>query len=172
MYANGTAFEAAAAFRAFDKPLKVGQSFSFMMEHGQIVKKFDTDAPGGGSCGLTLRTSNDVSGSDDYNKDVRFEIGYYKTDSEEGYNVYDGDGVKKLDVPFTDAGLAITFTLVTADTYDLEVTTLANKQTVKLSGRKLNGSDGTPITSFCLFDRNCETNDVYFNGFQILQKPE
>ena len=172
MYANGTAFEAAAAFRNFDKPLKVGQSFSFLMEHGQIVKKFDKDAPGGGSCGLTLRAANTVGGAEDYNKDVRFEVGYYKNDAGGGYNVYDGDGVKKLDVPFTDAGLAITFTLVTSDIYDLEVTTLANKQTVKLAGRKLNGITGASITSFCLFDRNGETNDVYFNGFQILQKPE
>ena len=170
LYANGTAFEAAAAFRSFDKPLKVGQSFSFLMEHGQIVKKFDTDAAGGGSCGLTLRTSANVSGAEDYNKDVRFEIGYYKNDAGDGYNVYDGDGMKKLDVPFTDAGLAITFTLVTEDTYNLEVTTLANKQTVKLTGRKLNGAKGAAITSFCIFDRNSETNDVYFNGFQILQE--
>ena len=172
MYANGTAFEAATAFRNFDKPLQVGQSFSFLMEHGQIVKKFDTDAAGGGSCGLTLRTENNVSSSDDYNKDVRFEVGYYKTDSGAGYNVYDGGGVKKLDVPFTDAGLSFTFTLVSADTYDLEVTTLADKKTVKVAGRKLNGSGGAAITSFCLFDRNCETDDVYFNGFQLLQKPE
>ena len=173
MFANGTAFEAAsAAFRPFDKPLKVGQSFSFLMEHGQMVKKFDTDVAGGGSCGLTLRTSNDATGVDDYNKDVRFEIGYYKNDSGDAYNVYDGDGMKKLDVPFTDAGLAITFTLITEDTYDLEVTTLSNRQTVKLAGRKLNGTAGAPITSFCIFDRNGETDDVYFNGFQILQPPQ
>lgn len=171
MYANGVSFEAAAAFRAFDKPLLPGQSFSWIMENGEIVKKFDVDTDtDGGSLGLTLRTGNANSDAGEYNVGVRFEIGYYKKAN--AYILYDADGMKKLDVPFTDAGLAITFTLVTPDTYNLEITSLADKKTVKLNGRKLGGTLGDPIASFCLFDRNGESNDVYFNGFQILQAPE
>lgn len=167
MYANGTAFEEAVAFRNFSTPLKVGQSFSFMMEHGEIVKKFDTDATGSGSLGLTLRATTTAGNTGDYNNGVRFEIGYYQ--DAKGYVLYDNDGMKKLDIPFTDAGLAFTFTLATADTYNLEITTLADHKTTKLTGRKLGGTAGAPLTSFCVFDRNGETNDVYFNGFQILQ---
>ena len=49
---------------------------------------------------------------------------------------------------------------------------LGSKQMVHLAGRHLAGTAGAPIASFCLFDRNGETNDAYFNGFQILQAPQ
>lgn len=169
LYANGTGFEESTAFRAFDKPLQVGQSFSFLMEHGEFVKKSDTD-PGGGSVGITLREGNATGSAEDYNKGMRFEFGYYQ--KEKKYIIYDGDGTMSLDIPFTDAGLAVTFTLVTPDTYNLEITTMADKKTMRLNGKKLGGTPGASIGSFCLFDRNGETNDLYFNGFQILQAPE
>ena len=109
LYANGVGFECATAYRAFDQPLKVGQSFSFLMEHGDIVKKFDEDAPGYGSIGLTLRASTDSAGTDDYNKEMRFEIGYYKEGSV--YKIYDGEGTKELDIPLSAGALAVTLTL-------------------------------------------------------------
>ena len=169
-YANGTAFEVAAAFRAFDRPLQVGQSFSILMEHGQFVRKFGTDSPETGSCGLTLlKDAGAATSTDDYNKGSRFEFGYFQ--AEAAYVIYDGDGKTKLDIPFTDAGLAVSVTLLTADTYNLEVTVLSPKKTYHFDGRKLAGTSGDPIGGFCLFDRNGETYDVFFNGFQVLQKP-
>ena len=169
-YANGTAFEAAAAFRPFDRPLRAGQSFSVLMEHGQFVRKWATDSPDPGSCGLTLlKDAGGATSTDDYNKDSRFEFGYLP--SEAAYVIYDGDGKKKLDIPFTDAGLAVTISLLTADTYNLEVTVLSSKKTYHFDRRKLAGASGDPIGGFCLFDRNGETFDVFFNGFQVLQKP-
>ena len=168
MYANGVAFEVATAYRPFEKPLKVGQSFSFLMEHGEIAKKFDADAPNAsGSIGLTLRSTTDSASADQYNKDARFEIGYYQQGAT--YTIYDGDGTKNLDIPVSAGALSVTFTLVTADTYDLEVTIVSSKETSHLNGRKLGGTPAAPISSFCLFDRNGETNDAYFNGFQLLQ---
>ena len=168
MYANGVGFEVATAYRPFEKPLKVGQSFSFLMEHGEIQKKFDTDAPNAsGSIGLTLSSTTDSATTDQYNKDVRFEIGYYQQSG--AYTIYDGDGTKKLDVPVSAGALSVTFTLVTADTYDLEITVVATKETSHITSRKLGGIPASPISSFCLFDRNGETNDAYFNGFQLLQ---
>ena len=170
LYANGTGFEVAAAFRSFETPLKIGQSFSFLMENGEITKKFATDDPAGGSIGLTLRSNTEATSTDDYNKDVRFEIGYYAGDS--AYVVFDGDGKKKLSISRDDAGLAVTFTLTGVDTYELEITTLSDKKTLRLPGAKLTGTAGGPIASFCIFDRNGELNDAYFNGFQILQLAE
>src|SRR5437868_2282623 len=41
LYANGSGFEQAVAYRAFEKPLQAGDSFSFMMETGTFDKKFD-----------------------------------------------------------------------------------------------------------------------------------
>src|SRR5438105_11375091 len=58
LYANGAGFEQAVAYRAFEKPLQIGDSFSFMMENGQFEKKFDNDDPTPGSIGIVLRTGN------------------------------------------------------------------------------------------------------------------
>lgn len=168
LYANGSGFELATAFRPFAKGLKPGQSFSWLMQHGEIRSKSDQDAPGAGSVGVTLRAGNACDKPEDYNADSRFEFGFYKDSG--AYAIYDGDGMRRLDtVPFTDAGLAVTVTLTGADTYDLEVTTLSPRKTLKLAGRKLSGTAGAVIQSFAVFDRNGEANDLWVNGFQVLQ---
>jgi hypothetical protein len=164
-FANGTGFEAVAAFRSLSKPLGVGESFSFQMEHGRIEKKFDTDDPGTGSIGITLRNGNQSGAVDDYNKGARFEFGFYE--GQDTYQVYDGQDDHDTKIPFTDLGLTIKLTLVTADTYDLEVTSLGDKKTTKLSGRKLGGSAGGTLDSFCIFDRDGEKYDAFFNKFQV-----
>jgi hypothetical protein len=41
LFANGAGFEQAVAFRAFNKPLETGDSFSFMIETGGFEKKSD-----------------------------------------------------------------------------------------------------------------------------------
>ncbi len=169
VYANGTSFEVAAAFRAFDQPLRAGQAFSLLLEHGTFVRKFDADSPEPPSCGVTLLPDAAGASTDDYDRGARFEFGYFP--AEGAYVVRDGDGRKKLDVPFTDAGLAVTVSLLTADTYNLEVTVLSSRKTYHLDGRRLAGTPGAAIGGFCLFDRNGETSDVFFNGFQVLQKP-
>jgi hypothetical protein len=166
LFANGTGFEAATAYRALEKPLAVGDSFSFIFQNGEIVKKFSTDEEGSGSgIGLALRNGNQAGSTDDYNKDARFEIGFYKGKST--YQIIDGESSQDSGVSFTDGGVSVTVTLVTADTYDLEITTLADKKTTKLPGRKLGGTAGASLDSFCIFNRNGEKSDAYFNGFQI-----
>jgi len=164
MFANGPGFEQAVGYRAFDKPLKAGDSFSFMMENGTFEKKFDKDDPTPGSVGLTLRTSNANSSVADYNKDAVFEFGYNGKDN---YQIYDRSGADKADsgVPFTDSGISVTVTVTGPDTYDLEIQTLKDKKLTKLPGRKF--SAGGSIQSFAIFDRNGETNDAYFNQFQV-----
>ena len=57
------------------------------------------------------------------------------------------------------------------DAANLAVTVLSSKKTYHFDGRKLGGKAGDPVGGFCLFDRNGETYDVFFNGFQVLQKP-
>ena len=168
MFANGSGFEQAVGYRAFDKPLKVGDSFSFMMENGTFEKKFDKDDPTPGSIGIVLRTSNANSSVADYNKDAVFEFGYYS--GKDNYQIYDGSGADKADsgVAFTDAGVSVTITITGADTYDLEIQTLKDKKITKLPGRKL--SNAGSIQSFAIFDRNGEKNDAYFNQFQVARE--
>ena len=165
MFANGVDFEVACAFRAFDTPLAVGDSFSLLMECGEFVKKFETDDPRPGVVGFSLRTGNAADSWDDFQNGARLQFGFYQ--GEGNYQIYDGEADHDSGVPFTTGGVSVTVTLVTPDTYDLEITQLDTKETKKLTGRKLAGDAGTPIESFAIYNQDGETSDAYFNGFQV-----
>ena len=168
LFANGTGFEQAVAFRAFSEPLATGDSFSFLMENGKIEKKFETDDPGTGSIGLTLRMSNATDSPADYNKDAVFEFGFYE--GKDNYQIHDGEGADKTDsgVPFTDSGVIVTITITGEDTYDLEIQTAADKKLTKLPGRKL--SSAGAITSLAIFNRDGEKTDAFFNSLQVARE--
>ena len=167
VYANGTEFEQAVAYRSFEKPLQVGDSFSFMMENGQFEKKFDKEEQPPGSIGLVLRSSNANSSVADYNKDAVFEFGFYQ--GKGTYQIYEGSGDgADSGVVLDDSGVAVTVTITGAGTYDLEIQTLKDKKLTKMAGRKLKSGD--PIQSFALFDRNGEKNDAFFNQFQVTRE--
>ncbi len=166
VFANGSGFEQAVAYRAFEKPLQTGDSFSFMMENGQFEKKFENDDPTPGSIGVVLRTSNANSSVADYNKEAVFEFGYYN--GKNNYQIYDGSDNSDSGVAFTDSGVSVTVTLKGGDNYDLEIQTMNDKKVIKLPGRKLKSS--APIQSFALFDRNGEKSDAFFNQFQVARE--
>ncbi len=162
LYANGSGFEQAVAYRPLEKPLAVGDSFSFMMETGPFEKKFEKDE-GGGSVGLALRSGNATGSTADYNAGSLFEIGHYQ--GKGNYQIYDGSNKPDSGVPFSDQGITITVTLTGRDTYDLEIQTMKDKNVIKLPGRKLSSSGS--IESFAIFNRNSEKYDAFFNQFQI-----
>jgi hypothetical protein len=162
-FANGAGFEQAVGYRGFEKPLKAGDSFSFMIENGTFEKKGDEDDPTPGSIGLTLRTGNANSSVADYNKDVVFEFGYYQGKS--NYQIYDGTENSDSGVALADGGVSVTVTITGSDSYDLEIQTMKDKKLTKLAGRKLKNS--SPIQTFAIFDRNGEKNDAFFNQFQV-----
>ncbi|MEO7166219.1 MAG: hypothetical protein ABI016_04205 [Chthoniobacterales bacterium] len=168
LFANGTGFEEAVAFRGLKEPLAVGDSFSFLFESGPFEKKFETDDPSGGSVGLTLRTSNATEATADYNKDAVFEFGSYQ--GKPNYQIYDGNGEDQTDsgVAFTDAGVTVTVKITGADTYDLEIQTMSDKKLTKLPGRKLKAAGS--IASLAIFNRNSEKNDAYFNSLQVARE--
>lgn len=165
-FANGPDFEVAEGFRPFSTPLKVGDTFSFQMMNPVIEQKGASDNPAGGSVGLTLRNGSTADAPDDYNKGARFEIINLKGSA--NYQVYDGEKNSDTGVPYSDQGVTVTVTLTGADTYDLEITRLADKKATKLAGRKLGGSG--PIESFCIYNRNGEKADGFFNNFQVTSK--
>lgn len=163
LFANGSDFESIAAFRAFSNPLKTGDTFSFQMVNIAIEQKGDSDSPAAGAIGLTLRNGNASDTHDDYNKNSRFEIIQLKgTDT---YQIYDGESGHDSGVKCSDGGIAVSVTLTGADTYDLEITRLVDKKTTKLKGRKFAGSGS--VDSLCVFDRNGEKADGFFNNFEV-----
>ncbi len=164
LYANGTGFESAVAFRTLKKPLPVGDSFSLMLESADIQKKFDSDDEATGSVGFTLRSGTAAESADDYNAGARFEFGHYE--GQANYQIYDGEENHDSGVAVSDRGVTVTVTLVDKDHYDLEVTT-PDKKTTKLGKRKLGGTAGAAIESLALFNRDGERSDAFFNGLQI-----
>lgn len=165
MYANGVTFEVACAFRTLAAPLAVGDAFSLMMESSDFIKKFESDDPRPGVVGFSLRNGTSAETPDDFQINARMQFGYYE--GEPNYQVYDGEEDHDTGVPVNDKGVAVTVTLVSPDTYDLEITQLETKETKKLPGRKLAGDAGSLIESFAIFNQDAETGDAYFNGFQV-----
>jgi len=168
LFANGTAFEQAVAYRALDKPLAVGDSFSFMLETSAFEKKFDKDDTSGGAIGLTLRSGNANSLVTDYNSGALFELGHYQ--GKTTYQIFDGSDKPDSGVAFTDQGISVTVTLTGADTYDLEIQTMKDKNVTKLPGRKFSSSGS--IESLAVFNRNSEKHDAYFNQFQVSRESQ
>lgn len=162
LFANGNGFEQAVGYRAFDKALAVGDSFSFMLESGPFEKKFEKDE-GGGAVGLTLRSGNTNSTVEDYNKGSLFEIGHYQ--GKTNYQIYDGTDKTDSGISFSDEGIAVTVTITGSDTYDLEIQTMKDKNVTKLPNRKFSSSGS--IESFAVFNRNSEKYDAFFNQFQV-----
>ncbi len=170
MFANGVGFEVACAFRTFDAPLAVGDSFSLMMESRDFTRKFETDDSRPGIVGFSLRTGAASEAWDEFQVGARVQFGYYEGES--NYMVYDGEDNHDTGVPVSNNGVAVTVTLVSPDTYDLEITPLDTKETTKLAGRKLGGDPGTSIDSFAIYNQDGETGDAYFNGFQVSRSAE
>ena len=168
LFANGAGFEQAVAFRAFNKPLEVGDSFSFMIETGGFEKKSDKEQAGGGAVGLVLRSGNASSSPADYNAGAMFEFGHYEGTT--NYQIHDGTEKPDSGVAFSDSGVIVTVTLTGSDTYDLEIQTAKDKNLTKLPSRKLKSSGA--IESMAVFNRNGEKYDAYFNGFQISREAE
>ena len=165
MFANGVGFEVACAFRSFDSPLAVGDSFSLMMETSDFIKKFDSDDQRPGLIGFSLRTGAAAETWDDFQTGARMQFGFYE--GETNYQVYDGEEDHDTGVPVSATGVSVTVTLASPDTYHLEITQLDTNETTKLEGRKLAGDPGAPIESFAIYNQDGETGDAYFNGFQV-----
>ena len=168
VFANGAGFEQAVAYRAFNKPLEKGDSFSFMMETGSFEKKSDKDTAGGGSIGLVLRSGTASSSAADYNVGAMFEFGHYQGTA--NYQIHDGTANTDSGVAFNDSGVIVTVTVTGSDTYDLEIQTAKDKNLTKLPGRKFATSGA--IESMAVFNRNSEKHDAYFNGFQISREAQ
>ena len=168
VFANGTGFEQAVAYRALSAPLVVGDSFSFMLENGPFEKKFETDDPSTGSVGLTLRTGNASDTPADYNKEAVFEFGAYE--GKPNYQIYDGAGEDQTDsgIPLNENGVSVTVTITGEDSYDLEIQTMSDKEVKKLPGRKLKAAGA--ISSLAIFNRDSEKNDAYFNSLQVARE--
>ncbi|NNM85008.1 MAG: PEP-CTERM sorting domain-containing protein [Phycisphaerales bacterium] len=149
--------------RAFNSALTAGDSLSVAMQ---------TDGVGNsGDFGFSLQTSNPIN---------QFTFAY---DGTQGYNnvsIADGShGGAEYQAPspginFTDInnGIIVTFTLVTANSYDLTVSPAGSNNNFSTVNLITNGTlSGGTISQVDLFDVNTSGNG-YFNSLAVSNVPE
>jgi hypothetical protein len=168
MWANGEYYETSFAFRPFEKPLELGQSFSLVMDSGPFECCFDNDDPTPGRTGFSLRSANDSETWDQYELDAQLVFGFFE--GEENYQLLDGSDSPDAGVPFNPTGVYVGVKLTGPDTYDIEINTLGETQVPTiLKDRKLAAPDGAPIASLTIFNLDGEKNAAAFNAFRVFR---
>ena len=165
LFANGRGYEESAAFRGIAVPLEPGDNFTIELLHGPFQQKGEEDDPAPGEVGVSYRTGNADSSVADIDAGVRLR--FFAREGSPNYLINDSEQEFDTGIPITQEALALTLTLVDADTYDLEVINLRDNSVKLLEGRKFGGAAGAPIESLAFFNRNAETNDFFFNNFQL-----
>jgi hypothetical protein len=92
---------------------------------------------------------------------------FFAREGSPNYLITDSEKEFDTGLPITQEAVALTLTLVDADTYVLEVINLKDKSVKLLEGRKFGGEAGAPIQSLAFFNRNAEAHDFFFNNFQL-----
>lgn len=156
-YANGDGFNQVEAYRGFasNSLSEEGDIFNVSFEHGAITQ--------GGSVGFVLRNQNIHNNIGDYNQQSRFEFGFIG--GGQHYSIFDGQGVIDTGIGYTDAGLSLTFTLLTTDLYQLDIFNAFDSSLIQSRNGLLSGSGS--IDSVALYNRNAEEANAYFNSLSI-----
>lgn len=156
-YANGNGFNQFEAYRGFagNSLTQSGDTFNVSFEHSGIIQ--------GGSVGFVLRNQNIHNAIGDYNQQSRFEFGFIG--GGQHYSIFDGQGTIDTGIGYTDAGLNLTFTLLSTDLYQLDIFNAFDSSLIQSRNGSLKGSGN--IDSVSLYNRNAETSNAYFNGLSI-----
>jgi hypothetical protein len=165
LFANGRGFEESVAFRGIAVPLEPGDNFTVEILHGPFEQKGEEDDPAPGEIGVSYRTGNADGSVGDVDTGARLR--FFAREGAPNYLITDSEAEFDTGLPITQEALALTLTLVDADTYDLEVINLRDNSVKLLAGRKFGGEAGAPIESLAFFNRNAETHDFFFNNFQL-----
>jgi hypothetical protein len=165
LFANGKSYEESVAFRGIAVPLEPGDNFTFEIVHGPFQQKGDQDDPAPGEVGVTYRTGNADGAVTDIETGARLR--FFAREGSPNYLIADSEQEFDTGIPITQEALALTLTLVDADTYDLEVINLKDKSARLIEGRKFGGQAGAPVQSLAFFNRDAEAHDFHFNNFQL-----
>jgi hypothetical protein len=165
LFANGKSYEESVAFRGIAVPLELGDNFTFEILHGPFQQKGEQDADIPSEVGVTYRTGNADGAVSDIETGARLR--FFAREGVPNYLITDSETEFDTGIPITQEALALTLTLVDADTYDFEVINLKDKSVKLLEGRKFGGEVGAPVQSLAFFNRNAEAHDLFFNNFQL-----
>jgi len=141
-----TAGVPANVVRRLDGPLEVGQTITVEMDHEAV--------PDPGTTGIRLTSSVG---------EQRFALSWFG--SQQDYFVLD-DGSQRMNVPYTDEGLTVVFSLTGADSYSVDLTPIGGS-TKTISGQLAAGVD---ITNLILNAIGTGTTETFF--FNSIAVPE
>ena len=158
IYANGTGYNYAAAYRSLSNALAVDKVLTLKFKNNNL------DA--GGVAGFSLRSGTDFTQTNNFDTltgNSRFS--FYFLGGNINYTVYDYNFAFDSGVPWTSGGLTIEFALRTADTYRLVVKNSDGTATLAtFDGLQLQGS-GT-IDSLVCYTLDAG-GDIHFNQFKV-----
>lgn len=152
MYANNGAV--ANAVRPFVTTLIPGTIFSLQMDNGFIEA--------GGSVGFGLQNASGEN-----------ILEFYFRNGQPNYKYNDFNGEQDTGLGFTDDGLTIQITLLTATTYQLSVTRNGGGS-FTTTGTLKNPAGGQTVSQFRLFNANAGSGgqpDAFFNNFSVCYPP-
>jgi hypothetical protein len=167
LFANGKSYEEVVAFRGVSVPLEPGDNFSFDILHGPFQSKSDQDDTTPSEVGVTYRTGNANESIGDWANGARLQ--FFAREGSPNYLITDAEKEFDTGIPITSEAVALTLTMVDADTYDLEVINLKDQSVKLFEKRKFGGEAGGAINSVAFFNRNAETHDFAFNNFQLMR---
>ena len=124
-------------------------------EHGAITQ--------GGAVGFVLRNQNVHDNIGDYNQQSLFEFGF--VGGGQHYSIFDEQGVIDTGIGYTDAGLNLTFTLLTTNIYQLDIFNAFDSSLIQSRNGSLSGTGS--IDSVALYNRDAELANAYFNNLSI-----
>lgn len=165
LYANGKTYEESVAFRGIAVPLEPGDNFTVEILHGPFEAKGEEDGAEPGEVGVTYRAG--MANGSVGDADAGARLCFFAREGSPNYLLNDSEKEFDTGIPITAEALALTLTLVDADTYDLEVINLRDQSVKLFERRKFGGEAGAPVRSLAFFNRNAEAHDFFFNNFQL-----
>ena len=167
LFANGKSYEEVVAFRGVAVPLEPGDNFSFDILHGSFEPKGDRDDATPSEVGVSYRTGNANESIGDWANGSRLQ--FFAREGSPNYLISDAQKEFDTGIPITNEAVALTLTMVDADTYDLEVINLKDQSVKLFEKRKFGGEGGGAINSVAFFNRNAESHDFCFNNLQLMR---
>lgn len=157
LFSNTGAPSLGEAVRPFSTALQVGETFSLDFDNGFVGA--------GGSQGFSLLS----------NGQIRFE--YYFSGGAAAYTV-DGQTNQSTAHGFTTDGMSTAFTLTSPDTFSFTITFNTGTPTTETFTGNLDGTAGTAITGFRLFNFNPNqpangdnSSTAFFNSPTVVPEP-
>ncbi|MEX1045224.1 MAG: hypothetical protein WEC73_03765, partial [Chthoniobacterales bacterium] len=114
LFANGRGYEESVAFRGIAVPLEPGDNFSVEILHGPFEQKGQEDDPAPSEVGVSYRTGNADGSVADISAGMRLR--FFAREGSPNYFINDSDSEFDTGIPITQEALALTLTLVDADT--------------------------------------------------------